>query len=80
MWKSVGTITQRLLEAGAQNVEGFFLNVSNYQPNDELLDYGTWISDCMAMVTDSVMPSTTTPAPAPVSTILQPKVISARGD
>ena len=52
-WQSVGTITQRLLEAGAQNAQGFFLNVSNYQPNDELLDYGTWISDCMAMVTDS---------------------------
>jgi endoglucanase len=52
-WQSVGTITQRLLEAGAQNAQGFFLNVSNYQPNAELLDYGTWISDCMAMVTDS---------------------------
>jgi endoglucanase len=26
--------------------------VSNYQPTAELLDYGTWISDCIAMVTD----------------------------
>ena len=51
-WQSVGTITQRLLEAGVQQAQGFFLNVSNYQPNDELLDYGTWISDCIAMVTD----------------------------
>ena len=51
-WQSVGTITQRLLEAGVQQAQGFFLNVSNYQPNDELLDYGTWISDCVAMVTD----------------------------
>jgi endoglucanase len=52
-WQSVGTITQRLLEADVQQAQGFFLNVSNYQPTAELLDYGTWISDCIAMVTDA---------------------------
>jgi endoglucanase len=52
-WQSVGTITQRLLEAHVQQAQGFYLNVSNYQPTAELLDYGTWISDCIAMVTDS---------------------------
>jgi endoglucanase len=52
-WQSVGTITQRLLEADVQDAQGFFLNVSNYQPTPELVDYGTWISDCIAMVTDS---------------------------
>ena len=31
-WQSVGTITQRLLEADVQQAQGFFLNVSNYQP------------------------------------------------
>jgi endoglucanase len=51
-WQSVGTITQRLLAADVQDAQGFFLNVSNYQPNPNLLDYGTWISDCIAMVTD----------------------------
>ncbi len=51
-WQSVGTITQRLLEANVQQAQGFFLNVSNYQPDPNLLDYGTWISDCIAMVTD----------------------------
>jgi endoglucanase len=51
-WQSVGTITQRLLEAGVRNAQGFFLDVSNYQPTAELTDYGTWISDCIAMVTD----------------------------
>jgi endoglucanase len=51
-WQSVGTITQRLLEANVQGAQGFFLNVSNYQPTPELLDYGTWISDCIAIVTD----------------------------
>ena len=55
-WQSVGTMTQRLLEAGVQSAQGFFLNVSNYQPTPELLDYGTWISDCIAMVTDPANP------------------------
>ncbi|HEX3965483.1 MAG TPA: glycoside hydrolase family 6 protein [Trebonia sp.] len=52
-WQSVGTITQRLLEANVQEAQGFFLNVSNYQPTPQLTDYGTWISDCIAMVTDT---------------------------
>ena len=51
-WQSVGTITQRLLEANVQQAQGFYLNVSNYQADPNLIDYGTWISDCMAMVTD----------------------------
>ena len=55
-WQAVGTMTQRLLEAGVQQAQGFFLNVSNYQPDNELLDYGTWISDCIAMVTDPSNP------------------------
>jgi endoglucanase len=52
-WQSVGTMTQRLLAANVQEAQGFFLNVSNYQPDPQLQDYGTWISDCIAMVTDS---------------------------
>jgi len=55
-WQSVGTMTQRLLEANVQNAQGFFLNVSNYQPTPNLIDYGTWISDCIAMVTDPSNP------------------------
>jgi endoglucanase len=51
-WQSVGTMTQRLLEGGVQQARGFYLDVSNYQPTPELADYGTWISDCIAMVTD----------------------------
>jgi endoglucanase len=61
-WQSVGTITQRLLEADVQDAQGFFLNVSNYQPTAELQDYGTWISDCIAMVTDSSNPYYGNPA------------------
>jgi endoglucanase len=52
-WQSVGTMTQRLLAANVQQAQGFFLNVSNYQADQNLIDYGTWISDCIAMVTDS---------------------------
>ncbi len=51
-WQSVGTITQRLLTADVQDAQGFYVNVSNYQPTPNLIDYGTWISDCIAMVTD----------------------------
>jgi endoglucanase len=61
-WQSVGTITQRLLQADVQQAQGFFLNVSNYQPTAELLDYGTWISDCIAMVTDPSNSDYNTPA------------------
>ena len=55
-WQPVGTITQRLLQAGVQRAQGFFLNVSNFQPTAELADYGTWISDCIAMVTSASNP------------------------
>lgn len=55
-WLSVGSISHRLLEAGVQRAQGFFLNVSNFQPTPELIDYGTWISDCIAMVTDPQNP------------------------
>ncbi len=61
-WQSVGTITQRLLEADVQDAQGLFLNVSNYQPTPQLTDYGTWISDCIAMVTDSANPDYNNPS------------------
>jgi len=51
-WQSAGTMAQRLLEADVADARGFFLNVSNYQADPQLVDYGTWISDCIAMVTD----------------------------
>ena len=61
-WQSVGTMTQRLLDAHVQAAQGFFLNVSNYQPTAQLVDYGTWISDCIAMVTDSSNPISNNPS------------------
>ncbi len=51
-WLGVGQIAQELVEAGVQKAQGFFLNVSNYQPTPQLIDYGTWISDCIAFAND----------------------------
>jgi endoglucanase len=51
-WQSVGTITQRLIDAGVAHTQGFFLNVSNYQTDTASTLYGTWVSDCIAMATD----------------------------
>jgi endoglucanase len=31
-----------------QRAQGFFVNVSNYQPTPQLTKYGTWISECLA--------------------------------
>ena len=47
-WLGVGDIAQRLAKAGVANAQGFFLNVSNYQFTQNSVQYGTWISDCIA--------------------------------
>jgi endoglucanase len=47
-WLGVGDIAQRLAKAGVANAQGFFLNVSNYQFTQNGVQYGTWISDCLA--------------------------------
>jgi endoglucanase len=48
-WHSVGDIAHRLIEAGVQDVNGFFLDVSNYQYTANQVFYGTWISDCLTL-------------------------------
>lgn len=50
-WLGVGDIASRLVKAGVQRASGFFINVSNYEPNDRLVDYGTWISQCIQYAT-----------------------------
>lgn len=50
-WLNVGEITDRLLKAGVQNADGFFLNASNYQWTENLVQYGTWVSSCIAFIT-----------------------------
>ncbi len=51
-WLNVGDITDRLLKAGVQDADGFFLNVSNYQWTENLVQYGTWVSSCIAYLTE----------------------------
>ena len=50
-WLGVGEAAYRLVKAGVQRAQGFFLNVSNYQPNVELAQFGTWVSDCVTAAT-----------------------------
>jgi endoglucanase len=52
-WLSVGDIANRLVKAGVQRASGFFINASNYEPNEKLLDYGTWISQCIRYATSA---------------------------
>jgi endoglucanase len=47
-WHNVGDISVRLVAGGVQDVQGFYLNVSNYQFTTNLVQYGTWISNCIA--------------------------------
>jgi endoglucanase len=51
-WLNVGDASHRLLQAGVQDADGFYLNVSNYQFTANSVFYGTWISKCIAYVTD----------------------------
>ena len=50
-WHSVGDMAQRLIQAGVAQAQGFFLNVSNFQPTPQLDEYGTWISHCVWFTT-----------------------------
>ena len=50
-WLNVGDASTRLVSAGVQRAQGFFLNVSGFQFSPNLVQYGTWISDCIAYAT-----------------------------
>ena len=50
-WLNVGDASTRLVTAGVQRAQGFFLSVSNFQFSANLVQYGTWISDCIAYAT-----------------------------
>ena len=47
-WLGVGDAAHRLVQAGVNDADGFFLNVSNYQFTTNLVQYGTWVSQCLA--------------------------------
>jgi endoglucanase len=46
-WLPAGDAAHRLAQAGVVRADGFFLNVSNYQPTDHLQKYGTWVAKCI---------------------------------
>jgi len=46
-WLGAGDAAHRLVRAGVQRANGFFLNVSNYELTERLVKYGTWISKCI---------------------------------
>ena len=52
-WQAVGTMASRLVKAGLSRTQGFFLNVSNYQPDAALIQYGTWIGECISFASDA---------------------------
>ncbi len=54
-WLNVGDIAKRLVIAGVERADGFFLNVSNYQYTANQIQYGTWISECIAFA-DQISP------------------------
>lgn len=47
-WLGVGEAAYRLVRAGVQRTQGFFLNVSNYRTTAELQLFGSWVSSCIA--------------------------------
>ncbi|WP_219722006.1 glycoside hydrolase family 6 protein [Microbacterium aurantiacum] len=52
-WLNVGDISDRLIKAGVERADGFFLNVSNYASTERQRKYGTWISDCINLSVNS---------------------------
>jgi endoglucanase len=56
-WLGVGEAAFRIHKAGfdpntgAQLIKGFFLNVSNFQPSDQSVQFGTWVSQCLEAAT-----------------------------
>jgi endoglucanase len=51
-WLGSGEAAYRLVQAGVLRAQGFFLNVSNYQPTPQLVQYGTWIATCIWFATN----------------------------
>src|SRR4051794_30905170 len=52
-WLGAGDAADRLIKAGVDDADGFFLNVSNYEPTAHLAKYGSWIAQCIG-ITENV--------------------------
>ncbi|GAA1833195.1 hypothetical protein GCM10009750_16900 [Agromyces salentinus] len=51
-WLNVGEVSDRLIKAGVERADGFFLNASNYQFTANSTAFGTWVSSCIEYVTN----------------------------
>jgi endoglucanase len=51
-WQAVPIMAGRLAQAGIQQAQGFFTNVSNFNLNNYETTYDTWVSDCIAFAND----------------------------
>jgi endoglucanase len=47
-WNTVALTAERLVAAGVDDIDGFALNVSNFQYTTNSNFYGTWVSKCIA--------------------------------
>jgi endoglucanase len=52
-WLGAGDAADRLIQAGVNDADGFFLNVSNYVVNERLEKYGAWVSKCIAFASNT---------------------------
>lgn len=52
-WLGVGDITQRLVRAGVARADGWFINASNYVPDNMAQKYSSWISQCLDLATNT---------------------------
>lgn len=50
-WLGSGDIAHRLVQAGVERADGFYLNVSNYQYTTNSNHYGNWVSSCITYAT-----------------------------
>lgn len=50
-WLGSGDTAHRLVQAGVERADGFYLNVSNYQFTANLQHYGSWVSSCITYAT-----------------------------
>jgi endoglucanase len=50
-WLPVGEIAYRLVRAGVHGAHGFFVNAAHYRATDEVVQFGTWVSGCIAIAT-----------------------------
>jgi endoglucanase len=47
-WLSVGEVAYRLDKAGVAKAQGFTVNVSTYESTPQSIQYGLWVSKCLA--------------------------------